>query len=53
MQFGGIFKTFLEGSVDRVIYKNYIVNRRFLFTLVWPVYGLGVGRKIYILRTPF
>ena len=26
---GGLFKTFLEGSVDRVIYRDYIVNRRF------------------------
>ena len=27
---GGVFfKTFLEGSVDRVIYRDYIVNRRF------------------------
>ena len=26
---GGFFKTFLEGSVDRVIYRDYIVNRRF------------------------
>ena len=25
---GGLFKTFLEGSVDRVIYRDYIVNRR-------------------------
>ena len=30
MEFGGDFlKTFLEGSVDRVIYRDYIVNRRF------------------------
>ena len=27
--FGGFLKTFLEGSVDNVIYRNYIVNRRF------------------------
>ena len=26
----------LEGSVDRVIYRDYKVNRRFLFTIVWP-----------------
>ena len=26
---GGFFQTFLEGSVDRVIYRDYIVNRRF------------------------
>ena len=25
----GFLKTFLEGSVDRVIYRDYIVNRRF------------------------
>ena len=25
---GGFFKTFLEGSVDHNIYRNYIVNRR-------------------------
>ena len=28
---GGFFKTFLEGSVDRVIYRNYIANRCFFF----------------------
>ena len=27
--FWGFFKTFLEGSVDRVIYRDNIVNRRF------------------------
>ena len=27
--FGGFLKTFLEGSLDRVIYRVYIVNRRF------------------------
>ena len=26
---GGGFKTFLEGSLDHVIYRDYIVNRRF------------------------
>ena len=26
---GGFFKTFLEGSVDRDFYRDYIVNRRF------------------------
>ena len=25
----GFLKTFLEGSVDRVIYRDYIVNRCF------------------------
>ena len=25
----GFFETFLEGSVDRVIYRDYIVNWRF------------------------
>ena len=25
---GGFFKTFLEGSVDHVIYRDYVVNRR-------------------------
>ena len=33
-------KTFLEGSVDHAIYRDYIVNRHFkniLFTVVWPV----------------
>ena len=36
--FLGFLKTFSEGSVDRVIYGDYIVNRRFfLFTVVWPV----------------
>ena len=35
--FWGFFKAFSVGSVDRVIYRNYIVNRRFfLFTLGWP-----------------
>ena len=35
--FWGVFETFLEGSVDLIIYRDYIVNRRFfLFTVVWP-----------------
>ena len=40
MEFGGNFlETFLEGSVDHIIYRDYLVNQRFffLFTLVWPV----------------
>ena len=31
--FWGIFKTFLGGSVNRVIYWDYIVNRRFFYLL--------------------
>ena len=27
--FWGFFETFLEGSVDLIIYRDYIVNRRF------------------------
>ena len=27
--FGDFLKTFLEGSVDLIIYRDYIVNRRF------------------------
>ena len=34
---GDFVKTFLEGSVDHVIYRDYIGNRRFLFTVVWLV----------------
>ena len=30
---GGIFETFLEGSVDHIIYRDYIVNRRFCYLL--------------------
>ena len=30
--FWGFFETFLEGSVDHIIYRNYILNRRFFFT---------------------
>ena len=26
---GGFFETFLEGSVDHIIYRDYILNRRF------------------------
>ena len=26
---GGFLKTFLEGSVDHIIYRDYTVNRRF------------------------
>ena len=25
---GGFFKTFLEGSMDHIIYRDYIANRR-------------------------
>ena len=34
---GGSFKTFLEGSVDLIIYRDYIVNRRFFIycSLAW------------------
>ena len=28
---GGFFETFLEGSVEHVIYRDYIMNRRFFF----------------------
>ena len=35
--FLGFFKTFLEGSVDSIIYRDYTANRRHLFTVVWPV----------------
>ena len=28
-----IFETFLEGSVDRDIYRDYIVNRRLFYLL--------------------
>ena len=28
---GGFFDTFLKGSVDHIIYRDYIVNRRFFF----------------------
>ena len=37
--FGGFFKTFLEGSVDLIIYRDYIVNRRFFIycSLAWTV----------------
>ena len=30
----GFLKLFLEGSVDRVIYRDYIMNRRFFFYLL-------------------
>ena len=30
---GVIFKTFLVGSVDHVIYRDYILNRRFFYLL--------------------
>ena len=34
---GHFSKTFLEGSVDRVIYSDYAVNRlSFIFTVAWP-----------------
>ena len=40
----GFFKTFLDGSVDRVIYRDYIVNGTFfLFSVVWPVANFDVG----------
>ena len=29
--FWGFLKTFLEGSVDHIVYRDYIVNRRFFF----------------------
>ena len=29
--FLGFFRTFLEGSVDHIIYGDYIMNRRFFF----------------------
>ena len=31
--FVGIFETFLEGAVDHVIYRDYIVNRHFFYLL--------------------
>ena len=38
-------KTVLEGSVDHIIYRDYVVNRRFFcvfFNVVWPHGCLGV-----------
>ena len=49
--FWGFFETFLEGSVDHVIYRNYTVNRRFFVycSLACSVTALlrkgGVDRK--------
>ena len=34
--FWGFLETFIEGSVDHIIYRDYIVNRRFIFTVVCP-----------------
>ena len=31
---GGFFETFLGGSVDLIIYRDYIVNRRFFYFIV-------------------
>ena len=39
MDLGGGVKTFLEGSVDYIIYRDYIANQR-SFTVVWPVHSL-------------
>ena len=55
---GDFFETFLEGSVDLIIYRDHIVNRRFfLFTVVWPVTTITEVRnqfekqnKIHILQ---
>ena len=45
----GLFETFLEGSVDLIIYRDYIVNRRFfLFTVVWPVHGFLLFSSFFI-----
>ena len=30
---GGFFETFFEGSVDLIIYRDYVVNRRFFYLL--------------------
>ena len=37
LNFLGFLETFLEGSVDHVMYRGDIVNRRFLIYLVLPV----------------
>ena len=31
--FDKFFETFIEGSVDRVMYRDYTVNRRFFYVL--------------------
>ena len=46
--FWGILKNFLEGSVDRVIYRDYIVSRRFLFTVIWPVQNRFSYQKVKV-----
>ena len=55
---GGFFETFLDGTVDRVIYRDYIVNRRFFFffTVVWPMLracATTLGSRISTVGDPF
>ena len=38
---GGIFETALEGSVDHVMYRDYIVNRRFCIYCSQATAALG------------
>ena len=33
---GNFFKTCLEGSVDYIISRDYIVNRRSFISVIWP-----------------
>ena len=44
---GGIFETFLEGSVDHVFYRNYIVNRRFFYLLYSGLYRSNSRGIVY------
>ena len=44
MDLSGIFNTFLEGSVDRVIYWDYILNRRFfIYCSLATLKRAGIG----------
>ena len=42
---GDFLKTFLEGSVDHIIYMDYIANRLSLLTVVWPVHCATVCKE--------
>ena len=49
---GGILETFLEGSADLIIYRDYIVNRRFFF--IYCSLACGLSWLVSLpLKTPF
>ena len=55
VEFGGFWgdflKTFLEGSADHVIYRDYIMNQRFFIYCSLAFLGYSLNKTVHFLKT--